>query len=388
MFDFLSGKKGKANLERFRSLCDWEKLEIRYYKDCSFVDIREELPKVIKKGFTSKKDVESKKEYLQAYLTKDGLPLKIDRIWAIPTETYLIWQSGRIVEAFEFRLGYFAGKKFSDPEIKHSWYYEYDSKGRISQMRYIDHKDKVQYGYYWSPYETVLHRRYEYDNNGLSKTYQRYGLPSKIEKAKEVIIYDREREKFLSTCTVTKSAYISKPRKPKKQLLFKRGYYTTESKKEAPICQKCGKPKTYIGYVDLEDPRIKTKPLLKKIPVFYCFDCFEDESSTINLKTKAQFTEVKGENVILFPEGEIDFVKSSDGEENPKALFKVGGLPDWIQDEVHPLCPECHKNMIFVCQINTDESISNGKDVQAFGDSGKLYVFTCCNSITNIMQCY
>ena len=146
----------------------------------------------------------------------------------------------------------------------------------------------------------------------------------------------------------------------------------------------------FVGYVDLRDSRIQKKSLLEIVPIFFCFDCLQWETITFDLQNKSSFKAVPNNEIRVFPEVEIDFIKAvgKEEEEQKKALYKIGGLPNWIQDEEWPVCPECKNKMLFVCQVNTDEKLYNGKYSQAFGDSGMLYVFTCCKSVSTVMQCY
>ena len=87
------------------------------------------------------------------------------------------------------------------------------------------------------------------------------------------------------------------------------------------------------------------------------------------------------------PRDEEELLAESKYKE-PEALVKLGGIPDWIQDEEHPSCVECGNLMVFVSQINSDETVVRGSRVLMFGDVGRLYTFVCCNMVTSIMQCY
>ena len=78
---------------------------------------------------------------------------------------------------------------------------------------------------------------------------------------------------------------------------------------------------------------------------------------------------------------------------------KLGGEPDWIQNEETPSCPYCYTAMTFISQIDSVEhqSKSNPHSVNAlsddrkwmFGDVGMIYVFFCfeCTSTTSVSQC-
>jgi hypothetical protein len=238
-----------------------------------------------------------------------------------------------------------------------------------------------------------LLQRFEYDAKGLVKVYKRkfaFHPPSDlpIPDGDEWLSYDREHEELLAKSTVSKAGYISVIRKPKKSVPFSRKYYAISTDTAVPICPTCRLHMDYIGFVDLKDYRIQRKSLLEKIPIFFCFKCLQWETYTFDFKSNSGFEALKVSDLRLFPESDLDFVKSTDEERSKQALFKVGGIPDWIQNEEWPTCPKCKNKMLFVCQISTDETISNGEYSQAFGDSGKLYVFTCCEYVSTNMQCF
>lgn len=79
---------------------------------------------------------------------------------------------------------------------------------------------------------------------------------------------------------------------------------------------------------------------------------------------------------------------------------KLGGEPDWEQDEEWPMCESCNAPMTFIAQIDSMEHNSErnphrrdavGVDQHyMFGDVGMLYVFLCedCNEGKVEMQCY
>lgn len=78
---------------------------------------------------------------------------------------------------------------------------------------------------------------------------------------------------------------------------------------------------------------------------------------------------------------------------------KLGGEPDWEQDDEHPNCPSCFTAMSFVAQIDSVEHwsktnphsrdpIKQGQDFM-FGDVGMIYVFFCfdCLQSQAVLQC-
>jgi uncharacterized protein YwqG len=67
---------------------------------------------------------------------------------------------------------------------------------------------------------------------------------------------------------------------------------------------------------------------------------------------------------------------------------KLGGEPDWEQNNEHPDCPSCTTPMSFVAQIDSIEHwsdanphsrnpIGQGRSDFMFGDVGMIYVFFC-----------
>jgi hypothetical protein len=61
---------------------------------------------------------------------------------------------------------------------------------------------------------------------------------------------------------------------------------------------------------------------------------------------------------------------------------KLGGEPDFLQNQAIPVCPECGKSMIFYAQL---DSIN---DEFCIADCGMIYVFICfdCNEVKAIIQ--
>ena len=61
---------------------------------------------------------------------------------------------------------------------------------------------------------------------------------------------------------------------------------------------------------------------------------------------------------------------------------KLGGRPDWLQEEEIPACSQCHEAMSFYGQLD-----SIGDDV-CLADVGMIYVFVCfdCFETKSILQ--
>jgi uncharacterized protein YwqG len=78
---------------------------------------------------------------------------------------------------------------------------------------------------------------------------------------------------------------------------------------------------------------------------------------------------------------------------------KLGGEPDWDQDEEIPTCPSCGKEMTFVAQIDSIEhdedhnphriDCLSPEQQYMFGDVGMIYVFFCkyCLETASVFQC-
>ena len=70
-------------------------------------------------------------------------------------------------------------------------------------------------------------------------------------------------------------------------------------------------------------------------------------------------------------------------------LFRIGGLPTWIQEPEIPNAPETGRKMQFLLQLNSYLPDIEGGSLQ-FGDSGLLYVFWDSESRVSchFIQCY
>lgn len=266
------------DIEELRGLFNWDEFEKKYYSELDFLEIEDKIDSIKRKKTITPEEASERKWCSIGYFDGKNRLLRIDYKDVIPTETYLIWEDDFLTDVFLFRLGYCGQEKVSDkPELHTEWHYKYNDKKQLIRLVVRDHPD-VDYKFYNFPHTSERRLSYEYDEKGLLKAYQLYGIIPGIEKNEEVVIYDRERETLLLESSVSKTPYISKSRKPKKPVLFKRGYYTQRGKCEIPVCQKCNTVMSYLGYVDLEDPRIKKKPPLTRVPIFYCFNCMGGEN--------------------------------------------------------------------------------------------------------------
>ena len=63
---------------------------------------------------------------------------------------------------------------------------------------------------------------------------------------------------------------------------------------------------------------------------------------------------------------------------------KLGGTPDFIQKDEHPICPDCKERMTFYGQLDSINDDFN------LADCGMIYVFVCfgCLETTAVLQSY
>jgi hypothetical protein len=100
-------------------------------------------------------------------------------------------------------------------------------------------------------------------------------------------------------------------------------------------------------------------------------------------------------NNIKLPEYRLELIPTNDEAQNARVFgkycwkelgrrFKIGGIPDFLQEEDWPKCSCCHNQMFFYAQLDT---ISDKYDI---ADSGLIYVFYCfdCNEAKTIVHSY
>lgn len=78
---------------------------------------------------------------------------------------------------------------------------------------------------------------------------------------------------------------------------------------------------------------------------------------------------------------------------------KLGGEPEWDQDNDTPKCTSCREDMSFVAQLDSIEHEADnnphavgalsGNQHYMFGDVGVIYVFFCfeCSEAKAVFQC-
>ncbi|MBK6429805.1 hypothetical protein [Candidatus Amarolinea dominans] len=382
----------RSKLETFRTSYDWETTQNRYFRDLAFLDVAESLPNLGRQREISEKEAKSGTYCSKAYFDAQGRLLRLDQVGSgtIPSEVYVEYTDGVPIRAAKFRLGIgFYGKFVSEsPEISDEWTYKYDENGCLTELIWHSFPSlNFKYGYHYN--ESFTHEYFEYDAEGLLRISQQHkgltvdGRPFCLDK---VVTYDRIRRKLLSRHTVSKTAWVPILKQRKNQIPFVFGGSPRWLGVESPTCCRCGQLLTFICEVRLDQP-LKNRSLLTTAPIFYCFDCLEGTTST-KFQTDVDNSEAANRADGVFSEIHLRLGKSTDSNPETEMLIKLGGLPDWIQDEEYPKCAECGQVMMFVCQINSDESIAGSNRVLMFGDMGKLYTFVCCHTVTSVMQCY
>ncbi len=380
-------RKKKLGLKNFRASHKWENLELRYLPKLEFLDIMHSIGDWKRKRIILKENVEKQRGYSKAYIDQNGKLLRLDWVGAKPGEVYIQYQGNLPISVFEFRTGFNSqGKRVEDEYLQHNWTYKYDKDNRLVELTWRIYPDlDFKYGYY---NEQFVFYSYEYNEQGLLRIYQRneglsvYGKKFCYEKR---VIYDRQRSQLLAKHTIAKTAWIPITKNRKNILPFKFGGPPPAGTK-IPLCQKCGKPLTFICTVELNKP-FKNQSSLPFVPIFYCFDCLES-TTTIEFQDAIENKLSSIDDYDIFPEVQLNLGKFTNLEGEADTRIKLGGLPNWIQDEEYPSCEKCGGIMTFVSQINSDESFASTNQVLMFGDSGRLYTFVCCNIVTSIMQCY
>lgn len=78
----------------------------------------------------------------------------------------------------------------------------------------------------------------------------------------------------------------------------------------------------------------------------------------------------------------------------PADFVKLGGEPDWVQNEHFPICERCDRDMGLVIQIRSlPHKLTNKHEAlrsYTFGDDGTFYLFQCphCYSFQTSEQCH
>ena len=380
----------RPDLSFFRSGEDWETFECLYFRDLDFIDIEDSIDSYNRKRKISKESAQKSNSHSRAYVDEQGRLHRLDAIGSglIPSETYVQYEENLPVRAWKFWLGLgYHGKKVSGGgELADEWTYRYDGDGRLVEMVCHTYPD-LDFKYRLVN-EHFRHCEYEHDEEGLVRTYQwshGRGVSGNEFSHAKILIFDRQRSEILLRHTVSKRALVSRA-KPRKQIATFKFGGRAHAEKDSPWCPGCARPMEHIGSVELVSP-LKNQSSLSDVSVFFCLDCLESNSYRLETVSNSH-DPLRVEEHPFFPEQEIPLSRSSDPEAEPEAFVKVGGAPDWIHDSEHPTCPDCGKVMMFVCQMNSDEQVDDGRNALMFGDMGRLFTFACCRTVTNIMQCY
>jgi len=363
------------SIETLRKITPIDNCLIKYYPDLSFLDISDNIDKVNKRKSKNLNDIENNYHSIGYFQNKKLI--RIDQVGAgIPKETYIIWENGKVKEAHEFYLGIHWGKKFSNKEqLSSSWFYTYEND-LIKKIQWLDYEDRK---YYDHGKMTVTYD-YEYDSKGLLIIKKTMLGEGKLWKEPQIqISFDREKEIFLKTCTISKSPLVAVASKVSDNAID----FSINDSARTCICKKCEKPLSFIATINFNDKRFNlTNIKITDTPILHCFNCMDTQHYTpgsLNLSVI---------NTVGFTKTLYKFKRDADEELLDKAFLKIGGQPIWIQKDEHPKCSRCNKTMKFIIEIQTDENLENGVDTLAFGDSGKLYVFSCCDNVTTIPQWY
>ncbi len=363
------------DIETYRKAFPTDNCEIKYYPELDFLDISDDIKKLNKKKSKALKEIATPYHSIGFFLN-DKL-IRIDNVGAgIPKETHIVWENDLIKEAHEFYLGMRWGKKISNKlQLSSSWFYTYQN-GLTKKVVWVDYEDRK----YYDHGEMKVTYDYEYDSKGLLLIRQTVMGTGKLWKEPQIqISYDREREIFLKTCTLTKSPLISTESKVTDSVIN----FNVDNTSKTCNCKKCGKPLSFIATINLLDKRFNLSNIeITNLSILHCFECLETQNyNAIGL-------DIPVKNKTAFTETTYKFKRVTDEEILESAFLKAGGQPIWIQQDEHPKCVSCSKTMKFIIEIKTDEALTNGVNTLAFGDSGKLYVFACCDNVTTRPQWY
>lgn len=361
----------KSNkLSNLRKQCNIDNCVKKYYKTFDFIDICETPMKFKKKEIAF--DKINQPYYSVGYFSEERLIRFDERCQAIPQETYLLWDDSLVIEAHTYLLGVYK-KTLKKPKLYQSFYYQYDSGRNLKRFIWFNHKDTL----YGNHSDMTIQHDYEYDSKGLLKIVKTLD-GTNWSQPDQFILYDREKEQFLKQFTVSKKSLINKASKINDGIIE----FELPSKCKTTRCQNCEADLDYILTVHTQNiANHNNTSALSTLPVLFCLDCLTDQDYNINSLYR------DCNNQTFMKDAAYRFVSTSDEEKIRESFLKIGGNPEWMQNDEHPICPTCGKPMVFVIEINSDESISNGKNVLMFGDLGKIYVFSCCDNVSVQMQC-
>jgi len=352
---------------------DWTSCDKKYFDSLTYIDLFDNLAFIIKNRVIAKQTQDLNSCNVGYFSGGQLLRIEIKEKGIPQEDAFLIWEKGKLLKAYLFNLGYFFGRPVNDGiQLRDSWDYEYINNKLIS-IRWTTFKSKR----YNAANDLYIDYKYVYDVEGLKFIYKSIATVNNS-LILDCILFDREKEKFLKTCTLTKIPLTERKSKESDNIID-----FTVNQAKVTYCQSCGKPMSYILAVNLNDKRFNRNKIdFDSIPVLYCFDCLESQIY------KPANLDILPVTFNTFTEQKFVFKREINEEKEKNSLLKIGGQPNWIQNDEHPICTCCNSPMKFIVEINTDEKITNGNSILAFGDNGKLYVFACCDNVSCISQWY
>jgi hypothetical protein len=154
------------------------------------------------------------------------------------------------------------------------------------------------------------------------------------------------------------------------------------SSAEVPICHICEEPAAHLLTLSAD----ATPYDLSHDPSFYWYSCGCEAMDSTTVRTDENGTTVYyGPKGVADPEysltpGELSLVLenhpnqvgTSLGGLPGESLNQVGGLPEWVEPDIHPSCPECSRTMPFLASMSDRQT--------PFGHvqfDGIIYCFWC-----------
>lgn len=153
-----------------------------------------------------------------------------------------------------------------------------------------------------------------------------------------------------------------------------------------PLCSECDGAMQFLAHLPVEDG---------SVAVFYCQNdpgMCDDWEATSGGNRAFLFTgdlvpaavPEEGETLLGATTALRPVAPDASAEES--ALGRLGGEPEWLQNDETPTCPRCAAPMAFTA------SLEEGRDhatAANFGGAGRAYVFTCrpCTEAAFLWQC-
>lgn len=155
---------------------------------------------------------------------------------------------------------------------------------------------------------------------------------------------------------------------------------------EWPSCRTCGGAMQFLAHLPLDAGTIS---------VFYCQNdpglCNEWDAAAGGTRAYV-FSEphrpavVPGEGATLLGGTTGLRLEPEDTPAQAPILGRVGGDPDWLQNDETPLCPQCTSPMRFTVELEEGHNFATAAN---FGGGGRGYVFRCghCTTAAFLWQC-